>query len=148
MRCRVGSHLGSVGVATGNPREPEGIKTVNPTVVTAMTSRGLPVGSRGRPWAPMATVTGTHGRPWSAVEYNVGSRGIPRWLPWHAMAAAMGFHRKKQKNHTRPKDTGLTSAYHPAYQLGGKFATPLPLDSPCLVGGARFNFSNRSNTLR
>ena len=84
-------------------REPARVQTVHASGSChdiPRSSRGVPlaaVGSRGRPWAPMATAMGTHGRPWSPVEYHVGCRGIPRWLPWHTMAAAVGFHRKTQQ---------------------------------------------------
>ena len=47
---------------------------------------------------------------------------------------------------TRPKDTRLTCTYHPACQLGGNCATPLPSDSPCLVWRERVLFVTKRAT--
>ena len=78
-----GSH---VGVAAARPTEARGI--TNGTSHGG-SCHGIPrssVGSRGRPWAPMAVAMGSNGRQWVPVESHVGYRGIPWWLPWQPAA--------------------------------------------------------------
>ena len=52
------------------------------------------------------------------------------------LVGACGKFTHRKVPSTRLKYT-CTSTYHPACQLGGNFATPLPSDSPCLVWQGR-----------